>query len=88
MRELIVPVPSKRQLQRYAERFYRHDGDGADSGAYRDVDKRVPFPMSRSNPIDHHDQKDRDDRAVEEESFRYHELTQSHTVKSVHCSPG
>lgn len=66
MGELVIPAEG--ELQCDSKRFDRHDGDGANSGADRDVDERVLFPVHRRNPVDHDGRVDRNGEAIDEET--------------------
>ena len=66
MGELVVPA--QRELDRDAEGLDGHDGDGADSGADRNVDKRVLLPVRGRNPIDHNSRENGYHETIEKES--------------------
>lgn len=52
MNELVIAAEC--QLERDAESLDRHDRNGADGGADRDVNERVFLAIDWRNPIYHH----------------------------------
>lgn len=65
MSELVItPVASKRELQRDAKSLDRHHCNRPDRRTDRNVNERVPFSVTGSNPADHHDQEYRNEYAI------------------------
>lgn len=66
MGELVIT--SERELQRNTKRFDRHDGNGADGRADRDVNERVLLSVYGRNSVDHDGRVDCDGEAINEET--------------------
>lgn len=66
MRELVVAREG--ELKSNSEGLDGHDRDGANGGAYREVDECVFLAVYRSNLVDHEDGECYDGNGVKEEA--------------------
>lgn len=89
MRKLVVARKCK--LQGDSEGLDRHDGDGADSRADREVNDGVLLAVDRSNLVNHDDGEYDDDDGIEQEGLsKQLEPCQLHQRTEIGnaCSPG
>lgn len=67
MSELVVA--GKGELEGNAESLDRHDGNGSDSGADREVDESVLLAVNGSNLVNHEQRKDDDGQSIDDEAY-------------------
>lgn len=75
MAELVIA--GKGKLEGDAKGLGRHDGDGADGGANREIDERILLAVERSNSVNHEDGKGNHGNRVEKEAFEWLSATAS-----------
>jgi hypothetical protein len=64
--ELVVAAQG--QLDGDTDTLDRHDGDGANSAADRNVNQRVLASIARAHAVDHDGREDNDQQHIEEEA--------------------